>query len=110
MHNQPFKIGRYQVTPEEFSIQIDSGEKQSLQPKFIEVLVYLAKHHGRVVPRSELIDHIWGTDSFVGEKSLTNAIWHLRKTLTKVEGEEEVIKTIRKAGYPNHNGDKITRY
>lgn len=99
MHNQPFKISRYQVTPAEFSIKVNDDEKYSLQPKFIEVLVYLAKHHGRVVPRSELIDHIWGTDSFVGEKSLTNAIWHLRKTLTKVEGEEEVIKTIRKAGY-----------
>ena len=101
MRNKSFKISRYQVTPSEFSIQINDGDKKSLQPKFIEVLVYLAKNHGRVVPRDELIDHIWGQDSFVGEKSLTNAIWHLRKTLTSVEGEEEeeVIKTIRKAGY-----------
>lgn len=99
MRNKSFKISRYQVTPSEFSIQINDGEKQSLQPKFIEVLVYLAKNYGRVVPRDELVDHIWGQDSFVGEKSLTNAIWHLRKTLTNVEGEEEIIKTIRKAGY-----------
>lgn len=99
MPNKSFKISRYQVTPSEFSIQIKDGEKQSLQPKFIEVLVYLAKNYGRVVPRDELIDHIWGQDSFVGEKSLTNAIWHLRKTLTNVEDEEEIIKTIRKAGY-----------
>tara|TARA_R100001377_G_scaffold80022_1_gene58597 strand:+ start:1353 stop:3581 length:2229 start_codon:yes stop_codon:yes gene_type:complete len=99
MPNKSFKISRYQVTPSEFSIQIKGGEKQSLQPKFIEVLVYLAKNYGRVVPRDELIDHIWGQDSFVGEKSLTNAIWHLRKTLTNIEGEKEIIKTIRKAGY-----------
>ena len=99
MRNKSFKISRYQVTPSEFSIQINDGEKQSLQPKFIEVLVYLARNYGRVVPRDELINHIWGQDSFVGEKSLTNAIWHLRKTLTDVEGEEEIIKTIRKAGY-----------
>jgi len=99
MPDKSFKISRYQVTPAEFSIQIDDGEKQSLQPKFIEVLVYLARNYGRVVPRDELIDHIWGQDSFVGEKSLTNAIWHLRKTLTDVEDEKEIIKTIRKAGY-----------
>lgn len=99
MPNKSFKISRYQVTPSEFSIQINGGEKKSLQPKFIEVLLYLAKNYGRVVPRDELIDHIWGQDSFVGEKSLTNAIWHLRKTLTNVEGEDEIIKTIRKAGY-----------
>jgi len=99
MRNKSFKISHYQVTPSEFSIQKNDDEKKSLQPKFIEVLVYLAQHHGRVVPRDELIDHIWGEDSFVGEKSLTNAIWHLRKTLISAEGEEEIIKTIRKAGY-----------
>jgi len=99
MRNKSFKISHYQVTPSEFSIQKNDDEKKSLQPKFIEVLVYLAQHHGRVVPRDELIDHIWGQDSYVGEKSLTNAIWHLRKKLTSEEGEEEIIKTIRKAGY-----------
>jgi len=99
MRNKSFKISHYQVIPSEFSIQKNDDEKQSLQPKFIEVLVYLAQHHGRVVARDELINHIWGEDSFVGEKSLTNAIWHLRKKLTCAEGEEEIIKTIRKAGY-----------
>jgi Tol biopolymer transport system component len=99
MHNTPFKINNFQIIPAEFSIQADGDDKQSLQPKFIEVLVYLAQNHGRVVPRDELIDHIWGQDSYVGEKSLTNAIWHLRKKLTSIEGEDEIIKTIRKAGY-----------
>lgn len=99
MRNKSFKISHHQVTPSEFTIQSNDGEKQSLQPKFIEVLVYLAENHGRVVPRDELINHIWGQDSFVGEKSLTNAIWHLRKKLTCGEEEEEIIKTIRKAGY-----------
>ncbi|NQZ26186.1 MAG: winged helix-turn-helix domain-containing protein [Colwellia sp.] len=98
MRNKPFKINQYQVTPAEFSIQADGFDKQSLQPKFIEVLFYLAEHHGRVVPRDELIDHIWGQDSYVGEKSLTNAIWHLRKKLSCAD-DEEIIKTIRKAGY-----------
>ncbi|WP_057832449.1 winged helix-turn-helix domain-containing protein [Colwellia sp. TT2012] len=99
MHNKPFKINHYQIIPAEFSIQENGLEKQSLQPKFIEVLFYLAENHGRVVPRDELINHIWGQDSYVGEKSLTNAIWHLRKKLTSADGEEEIIKTIRKAGY-----------
>lgn len=99
MPNKPFKINHYQIIPAEFSIQADGLDKQSLQPKFIEVLFYLAENHGRVVPRDELIDHIWGQDSYVGEKSLTNAIWHLRKKLICADGEEEIIKTIRKAGY-----------
>ena len=99
MVNKSFKINQYLIVPSEFSIQASGEDKQSLQPKFIEVLVYLAENHGRVVPRDELIDHIWGQDSYVGEKSLTNAIWHLRKKLVCVNDDEEVIKTIRKAGY-----------
>ena len=94
-----FKLGQCQITPDDFSIQFEGREKQSLQPKFIEVLSYLAKHHPRVIPREELIENIWGPDSFVGEKSLTNAIWHLRKNLTSEESETEIIETIRKAGY-----------
>ncbi len=93
-----FKLGQCQVTPDDFSIQFEGQEKQSLQPKFIEVLSYLAKHHPRVIPREELIENIWGPDSYVGEKSLTNAIWHLRKNLTVADSEIE-IETIRKAGY-----------
>ncbi|MCP4991124.1 MAG: hypothetical protein GY928_35245 [Colwellia sp.] len=97
--NTSFIINQYLVIPTEFSIKIADGDKQSLQPKFIEVLVYLAENHGRVVPREELINNVWGQNSVVGEKSLTNAIWHLRKKLICDDTEEEIIKTIRKAGY-----------
>jgi len=103
MLNNNFTIGQCQVTPSEFSILIDGNEKKSLQPKFIEVLCYLAKHYPRIIPRDELIDNIWGPNSYVGDKSLTNAIWHLRKSLKQANdkaGEnDEVIETIRKAGY-----------
>ena len=99
MVNPSFKIGNCQVIPSEFSLQLEGEEKLSIQPKFIEVLCYLAKHYPRVIPRSELIDNIWGNESFVGDKSLTNAIWHLRRNLIDVNGDKEVIETIRKAGY-----------
>lgn len=104
LHNN-FTIGQCQVIPSEFSIQINNDEKQSLQPKFIEVLCYLAKNYPRIIPRDELIENIWGINSYVGDKSLTNAIWHLRKSLKQVNDDScdndnnEVIETIRKAGY-----------
>ncbi|QBG35620.1 winged helix-turn-helix domain-containing protein [Litorilituus sediminis] len=99
MQDNSFKIGQYLITPAEFTIQLENREKQSLQPKFIEVLCYLAKHHPRVIPREELIEQVWGENSFVGDKSLTNAIWHLRKNLAQAGEPNEVIETIRKAGY-----------
>ncbi|TRX55809.1 winged helix-turn-helix domain-containing protein [Thalassomonas sp. M1454] len=86
------------VDPADHSVQINDQEKSSLQPKFIEVLCYLANQFPRVVERQEIIDKVWGENSYVGEKALTNTIWHLRKTL-HTDNSSETIKTIRKAGY-----------
>ncbi|MFQ6370698.1 winged helix-turn-helix domain-containing protein [Shewanella sp. YIC-542] len=73
-------------------------QKISLQPKFIGVLCYLAHSYPRVVPRQELIEHVWQGNGYVGEKALTNAIWHLRQALKGTDGNE-AIQTIRKSGY-----------
>ena len=63
------------------------------------MLCYLAKNYPRVIPREELIDNVWAGNYYVGEKALTNAIWHLRQKLSGANDEDEVIDTIRKVGY-----------
>ncbi len=97
--NQAFTIGKCQIIPIEYAIKFDEQNKQSLQPKFIEVLCYLAEHYPRVIPRDELIENVWAGNNYVGEKALTNAIWHLRQNLKGATGDDEVIETIRKVGY-----------
>jgi Tol biopolymer transport system component len=96
---QPFCIGQCQVQPLEYSIQIAEEDKKSLQPKFVEVLCYLAQQYPRIIPRDELIEEIWAGNTYVGEKALTNAIWHLRQSLKGSNPEGDVIETIRKVGY-----------
>ena len=101
-HMEPdrgFRIGSCLVQPNSLSIQVDGAEKQTLQPKFIEVIAYLAAHYPRVVPRQELIDAIWSGNEHVGDKALTNAVWHLRQSLKTSEDDDEIIETIRKIGY-----------
>ena len=93
------KIGVCSIYPQEHTFQYEGDEKQNLQPKFVEVILYLAKHYPRIISREELIDTIWNGNYYVGEKSLTNAIWQLRKTLTRASDEAEAIETIRKTGY-----------
>ena len=93
----PFRLEQYLISPLEHCVQHDEGEACTLQPKFIEVLAYLASQFPRVVTREELIEKIWDSNHYVGEKALTNAVWNLRKAL-KVENNP-VIETIRKTGY-----------
>jgi Tol biopolymer transport system component/DNA-binding winged helix-turn-helix (wHTH) protein len=96
-----FKLRQCTILADENTLVIEQNGKsfkQALQPKFIELICYLAKHYPRVIPRSELIENIWDGNEYVGEKALTNAIWHLRKCFTEHQ-QPEIIETIRKVGY-----------
>jgi DNA-binding winged helix-turn-helix (wHTH) protein len=44
-----------------------------LEPQVLEVLRYLVQHADRVVPKTELLDNVWG-DRFVSESALTSRI------------------------------------
>lgn len=95
--DKPFKIEHCTIKPREFSIEFPNGDIKILQPKFIEVLNYLASQYPRLVDRQELIENIWDGNHFVGEKSLTNAIWNLRNELKQTGAN--YIETVRKKGY-----------
>lgn len=97
--HQSLSIGRCHIFVDEASIQIEGEAKQSIQPKVVEVLLYLAREYPRIIPREELIEHVWDNNELVGEKALTNAIWSLRQKLVVDENQPEVIETIRKKGY-----------
>lgn len=95
--DKPFKIEQCTIKPREFSIEFPNGEVKILQPKFIEVINYLAAQYPRLVDRQELIENIWDGNHFVGEKSLTNAIWNIRNELKRTGNN--YIETVRKKGY-----------
>ncbi|WP_448551381.1 DPP IV N-terminal domain-containing protein [Thalassotalea montiporae] len=92
-----FTVGSYTVIPEDHSVQSEQGDIELLQPKFIEVLAYLAQNYPNLVSRDELIENIWDGNSYVGEKALTNAVWHIRQKLH--QNDDEYIQTVRKGGY-----------
>lgn len=101
-----FRLGHCEVNPNDNSLNFSDPNseetelsKVSVQPKFIELLSYLARQYPRVVPRDELIDKIWEGNIYVGTKALTNAIWHLRKHLNPLLEGEQAIETVRKMGY-----------
>ena len=46
-----------------------AGEPINLRRKVFQVLAYLLAHRERVVPKQELLEHLW-PDQFVGEEAL----------------------------------------
>jgi len=92
------------------SIQIDEDRRElrsgaqalAPQPKVFELLVYLARHRERVVPKAELLDAVW-PGVVVTEASLQRAISLARSALTEL-GASEAITTHARHGYRFQDG------
>ena len=69
-----------------------------LEPRVMDLLVYLAHHQGEVLSRETLIDGVWQTQ-FVGEAALRNAVAALRRALGDSADSPGYIETITKRGY-----------
>lgn len=74
------------------------GESQRVEPKVVEVLVYLAERAGQVVSRDELLSAVWPR-VVVGDDALTQAIIKLRKALGDDPRRPTYIETLAKRGY-----------
>lgn len=71
-----------------------NGEKIDLPRKEFELLSLLASRPGKVFPREEIMDRIWGNDVVVGDRTIDV---HIRKLREKLGSDK--IKTIKGVGY-----------
>lgn len=75
-----------------------NNQSQTIPPKALSVLTYLAKRQGEVVSQEELLDHVW-EDSVVSPNTLQRSIAQLRKALGDDGKVQVYIKTHAKKGY-----------
>lgn len=76
----------------------DGDEVIALEPQTFAVLAYLVRNRDRVVPKTELLDNVWG-DRFVSESALTTRIKHVRRVVGDDGREQAVVRTIHGVGY-----------
>ncbi|MBM3509328.1 MAG: phosphate regulon transcriptional regulatory protein PhoB [Alphaproteobacteria bacterium] len=74
------------------------GRAIPLGPTEFRLLRHFMQHPGRVFSRDQLLDAVWGRDTYVEERTVDVHIRRLRKALNG-EGEVDVIRTVRSAGY-----------
>lgn len=67
-------------------------------PTEYRLLEFFLTHQERAYTRSQLLDHVWGGNVYVEERTVDVHIRRLRKALT-VDGHEELIQTVRGTGY-----------
>jgi two-component system phosphate regulon response regulator PhoB len=59
------------------------------------------EHPNCTLSREEIIDEIWGVDATVDPRTVDVYVRRLRDAITH-EGEPDVIRTVRMAGYALH--------
>src|SRR5262249_17804726 len=69
-----------------------------VEPKVLDVLMYLIEHRDRVVPRRELISAVWAGVK-VGDASLSRAIREARRVLGDTGDEQRAIRTVQRRGF-----------
>ena len=92
-----FTLGSWTIYPLEGRLVGEKSE-QRIQPKAMDVLLYLAENAGAVVEREELLREIWG-ERAPSDEPLTRCIGELRRALGDTRAEPEYIQTIPKRGY-----------
>jgi two-component system, OmpR family, alkaline phosphatase synthesis response regulator PhoP len=92
------RIGEVDIYPENYEAYFKEKALE-LTPKEFELLVYLARHKGRVLSREQLLSAVWNYD-FVGDTRIVDVhISHLREKIEANTRKPIYIKTIRGLGY-----------
>jgi two-component system phosphate regulon response regulator PhoB len=75
-----------------------AGRSLHLGPTEYRLLEFFLQHPGRVFSREQVLDAVWGRDIHVEPRTVDVHIRRLRKAVNG-EGEMDVIRTVRSAGY-----------
>ncbi|RPH67208.1 MAG: transcriptional regulator, partial [Burkholderiales bacterium] len=90
-------VGEWEVDPSLNELR-RGDESLRIEPKAMELLVFLADRPGQVIGRSDLLEAIW-PGVVVGDETLSQAITKLRRALGDQARTPAYIETISKRGY-----------
>ncbi len=74
------------------------GTNAEFTSKEFELLNYLVSNQGETITRRELIDAVWSDDADNAPNDRTIDV-HVRRLRAKIVGYEDIIRTVRGAGY-----------
>lgn len=75
-----------------------AGVEVPLGPTEFRLLEFLMSHPGRVHERQSLLDHVWGTDVYIDDRTVDVHVGRLRRALNRGKAKDP-IRTVRGTGY-----------
>lgn len=100
LHNpDEMRFGKLIFWPKRFEIQDGNGEVSSLGQKECAILELFLERKNEVVSRDEMIETIWGENSFPTNRTIDNYIVKLRKWADSETAGSLKITSVRGIGY-----------
>ncbi|HWL00204.1 MAG TPA: response regulator transcription factor, partial [Parapedobacter sp.] len=93
---EQYRSGPLRVNTDEHAVFI-ADEQVDLSPKEYKLLLYLLDHRGRVLPRVQLLNAVWGIDFNSNTNVVDVYISYLRSKIEK-KGTK-FIHTVKGTGY-----------
>jgi DNA-binding response OmpR family regulator len=74
-------------------------ETVSLTPQEFKLLKYFSQHPGRVISRDELLNEVWGYNSYPSTRTVDAHVLNLRRKLERDPASPAHFMTVHRAGY-----------
>jgi two-component system phosphate regulon response regulator PhoB/two-component system alkaline phosphatase synthesis response regulator PhoP len=83
------------MDPERYEVKA-YGKRVKLTSTEFKILMFLASNRGRVFSRDQILDHLWGREKAVVDRTVDV---HIRNTREKLGRAAKLIKNVRGVGY-----------
>ena len=87
-----------QIDLENRSITTGNGTFE-LPPKEFDLLLYCAKHQGKILTKQQIYEEVWGEEYFYDDSNIMAIISRLRKKLEVNPSSPKYIQTVKGIGY-----------
>ena len=93
-----YERGRLRMDFGTYQVFVD-GIKKELALREFELLRFFVQHPLRVYTREQLLDMVWGRDTFVEPRTVDVHVRRLRQHIERDDANPELILTVRSVGY-----------
>ena len=93
-----FERGRLRLDFDTYEVFVD-GVKAALSLREFELLKFFVRHPHRVYERLQLLDLVWGRETYVEPRTVDVHVRRLRKHIERDDATPELILTVRGVGY-----------
>ena len=97
-HQEPLELGDVRIEPETRRTFV-RGEEAALTQREFDLLLFLARHPGRVFSRDQLMDAVWQYSFYTDTSTVTVHIRRLRAKIELDPAQPQHVQTVWGVGY-----------